>query len=150
MKAIKALVDLEISVVAPKGEEWDPSQAIPIFYIPVNDAEATVMEGVDANLESVTIPFKDFKAPYVFLVLNFDEDSPVMRRNRSYDGIAVSANTFLQDPKMWLDILNSFSLTSPVYAHAPTSHDPCHHNDIIQPVREITIHKDHGTRPKQA
>ena len=150
LKAVKALVDLEISIVAPKGQEWDPTQTIPIFYIPVNDTEATVMEGVDSNLERVTIPYQDFTAPYVFLLLNFDEESPVMDKHEGYDGVTVSANTFLQDPKaVWQDFLSSISLTSPAYAHSPENHDPCYHNDIIQPVKRITIHKDHEPGPNK-
>lgn len=149
MKTSEALVDLELSLVTPpNGEEWDASKAIPVFYIPVDDAKATVMEGVDANLNRVTIPLQNFVAPYVFLLLNFDEGSPLMGQ-REFDGISVSAETFLQDPYKWLDIFNSFSLSSPAYAHAPENHQPCYHDDIIQPVKEIIIHKDHEPGPNK-
>lgn len=103
-KASKALFELEIAVSNPSGKTWNPSQPIPVFFAPIDDESATVIEGIawqpnekipvfyvprddsdgaliegmDANGKtlSIIINTRDETVPYTLLYLNFDEDSP--------------------------------------------------------------------------
>lgn len=147
LKVSEALFDLELTLVTPPNQGWSPAQAIPVFYMPVNDEEASVMKGVDANLNTITFSLDSEETTFPFLLLNFDEDSPLL--NEKDKGIELP--TSLQGLGLWDSILNSFSLTSPAYAHYPpfqfsprgVPHHPCFHLDILQPVKEITIYNDH-------
>lgn len=143
LQASKALFDLELSLVT--SEEWDATEPIPVFYAPLDD-NAIVMVGMDTNLNPITFSITgDSKPQYSFLLLNFDEDLlPMYRQN----DIALAPP---QNSRSWWDIMYAFSLTSPAYAHFPpflsapvgVPHDPCYHEDIIQPVNMIIIYNDH-------
>ena len=143
LKASKALFDVVLTLMTPDGEGWDPSVPIPVFYVPVIDDDATVMEGVDANLNRVTIPLPFDKAPYPFLLVNFDESLPLL-----YEGTGTAPTLGLGG---WLNVnvwLASLSLTTPAYADGPSNH-PCYHENAIQPVKSITIYNahEHGSAP---
>ena len=110
LKASKALFDVVVTLMTPDGEGWDPSVPIPVFYVPVIDDDATVMEGVDANLNRVTIPLPFDKAPYPFLLVNFDESLPLL-----YEDTGTAPTLGLGG---WLNVnvwLASLSLTTPAY-----------------------------------
>ena len=140
LKVSEALFDLVLTLVTPPNQGWSPSQAIPVFYMPVNDDEASVMEGVDAKLNTITFSLDSEETAFPFLILNFDEDSPLLNDNDK----DIELPTSSQGLGIWNDILNSFSLTSPAYAHPdPYGHLPRYHTNVLQPVKEITIYNDH-------
>ena len=147
LKASKALFDLVLSVATPSGEGWNPSRAIPVFYMPLDDESVTtMMHGIDAGLNPITLPFPDPKIRYPFLLLNFDESSPML--DDMANAIPLSFVP-ARDLGIWDNIFSryraifpSFSLVSPAYGHDhPTIHGP--HYNKVQPIREITIYNDH-------
>ena len=150
-KASKALFDLEIAVANPHGETWDASQAIPVFFAPI---DGTSMEGIDTDLQPIVIPVEGDAAPYTVLVLNFDEDMLSL-----YDGVSATPVSRQEGLWTWRNILNSFSLVSSAYAHYPPSpfddpgdppHDPCYGEDIIAPVDRVVMYYDHEDWPNGA
>ena len=143
LKASKALLDLVVVLVTPDGQAWDPDQKIPVFYAPLNDDEGAVMEGVDAELKSVSYIIDGDKIPYPFLYLNFDEDSPMIRAGRESLSLKLyPENSWGGLWASWQKTLRSLSLTSPADAHAsPGYHGP--HYYLIQPVKTIRLYNDH-------
>ena len=137
LKASKALFDIVLTLVTPDGVTWDSSQKIPVFYMPIDDELATVMVGVDDSLNVITFPIPDDgKAPYSFVLLNFDESLPLL-----YEG---SNQATLLGLSEWFRIwISSLSLTSTAHADDPYIQDPCYHEDLLQPVRAITIYNTH-------
>ena len=136
LQVSEALFDLEITLVTPLGQTWNASQPIPVFYVPTDD-EASVIKGVDPDLNPITMSATISEAPYPFLALNFNEDSSLLY-----------ADPTLSEPtpqifNEWHGIMNFFNPVSPAYAHGPLPHNPYYHTDIIQPVKEITIYNDH-------
>ncbi len=77
LMASTALLDLVVTLALQPGDVWDPHETIPVFYVPISDDEGAVMEGVDANLKTVSFTINGDKIPYSFLFLNYDEDSPM-------------------------------------------------------------------------
>ena len=153
-KASKALFELEIAVSNPPGKTWDPSQPIPVFFAPIDDESATVIEGIDTNLQPISVPAGGDTAPYTCLVLNFDEDLPLL-----YEDVNVSSVPQHESLWTWQNILNFFSIVSPAYAHYPPSpfddpgdppHDPCYGEDIIAPVDRVVMYYDHEDWPMGA
>ena len=141
LQVSEALFDLEITLVTPPGQEWNPSQPIPIFYVPIDD-EASVITGVDPDLNPITTLSADSEeAPYPFLALNFNEDSPLLHWRT--EGLTSMHKTRSQGFGLWHEILNFFNPVSPAYAHVPLGHDQCFHSNLVQPVEEITIYNDH-------
>ncbi len=146
LKVSKALFDLVLTLVVPDGEGWDTTQKIPVFYMPLDDESVTtVMNGIDANLAPVTLSFPDPKISYPFLLVNFDESSPMIDGNANAIKVSMVPT---EDLGIWDSILSGFnrfsgfSLVSPVYAHTVSvSHGP--HYYLIQPVKEIKIYNDH-------
>lgn len=134
LQVAEAMFDLEITLVNPSGQTWNGSGAIPVFFIPVDDKAATVITGVDTNLDSIALD-KNFtfeELPYSFLSLNFDEDSPEPN---------LSSSNLGQDNVKIFSVWDFFVSTA--YAHHPSGHAGCHHNNTIQNVREITLYDDH-------
>lgn len=135
---------------------WNPAQPIPVFFAPIDDESATVIEGIDTNLQSISVPAGGDTAPYTCLVLNFDEDSPVLHeRSSASSGFSVPQRKSLWT---WRNIWNVFSV-SPAHAHYPifpfdddpgVPHDPCYSNKILQPVKKIAIYDDHEDWPMGA
>ncbi|MYD61941.1 MAG: hypothetical protein F4W91_12940 [Gemmatimonadetes bacterium] len=153
-KASKALFELEIAVSNPPGKTWNPAQPIPVFFAPIDDESATVIEGIDTNLQSISVPAGGDTAPYTCLVLNFDEDLPLFSKDVNVSSVPQHESLWT-----WQNILNSFSLTSPAYAHYPPSpfdddpedpHDPCYGEDIIAPVDRVVMYYDHEDWPMGA
>ena len=153
-KASKALFELEIAVSNPPGKTWDPAQSIPVFFAPIDDESATVIEGIDTNLQPISVPAGGDTAPYTCLVLNFDEDLPLL-----YEDVNVSSVPQHESLWTWQNILNFFSIVSPAYAHYPPSpfdavpeppHHPCYSEDILQPIKKIAIYDDHEDWPMGA
>ena len=78
LKCAIALLNLELSVVTPERVTWQPDEKIPVFYVPLDDSDGAIIEGMDANGKtlSIIINTRDETVPYTLLYLNFDEDSP--------------------------------------------------------------------------
>ena len=140
LKASKALFDLTLTVVAPSGKEWkDPSQTIPVFYMPMNDEQAKTMVGVNAKLEPVVYPFSSTDAPTAFLLLKFDEDSPMFDVGNE-SGLYYSP---ISQERGVMDYMFAFfSFTTPAFAHDDNPAHSLHHN-LIQPAKKIIIYNDH-------
>ena len=121
LKVSKALLDLEIRLVTTKDGSWEPSEKIPIFYTPLDDLQATVIVGVDANLKTVEIPIPEDKqtAPYAFLMINFDED--LLVDQMSAMSSALHPHPPHKPKSLWslFNLFDSFGFTSPAYAHLP-------------------------------
>ncbi len=159
-KASKALFELEIAVSNPPGKTWNPSQPIPVFFAPIDDESATVIEGIDTNLQSISVPVGGDTAPYTCLVLNFDEDLLEYYRSGSNGESASMLPVPSQKAQpFWDNIFKSISLTSPAYAHYPpypfdnppgSPHAPCYSENILQPVKKIAIYNDHEDWPMGA
>ena len=103
------------------------------------------MEGVDAQLKPISLTLQKGDAPYTFLFLNFDEDSPMIREGRS--NVSIS---FEQEPtpieSLWASIRNTFryaGLTTPANAHVEGSGVVHYcHTWLVAPVHAIMIHDD--------
>ena len=145
LKASKALLDVVMVVVTPPGKEWDGEAAIPVFSAPADDAPGNVMEGVDTQLKPISLTLQKGNAPYTFLFLNFDEDSPMIREGRS--NVSIS---FEEEPtpieNLWASIRNTFryaGLTTPANAHVQGSGVVHYcHSWLVAPVHAIMIHDD--------
>lgn len=138
LKVSEALFDLVLTLVVPPGMGWDDANAkIPVFYMPMDDKNATKMTGMDGNAKPVTYPFSKDDAPSAFLLLKFDESSS------KFDDGHVQGYSLLppQKPGMFSGFFNLF-LPSSAYAHSTNYfHGP--HVNLLQPVKEITIYNDH-------
>lgn len=138
LRVSKAMFDLSLTVVTPPGQGWNSSDdKIPVFYMPMDDATATTMSGKDADGNPITYPFSETAAPTAFLLLKFDESSPMF--NVGEEGYTYRLP---QDDGMFAWLFN-LSFTSPVEAHipGPTGHGP--HANKIQAVKKIVIYNDH-------
>ena len=107
LRVAEAMFDLEVTLVTPTGKEWDSDEAIPVFFIPIDD-EADLIEGVDSESNSVSLSADIDEAPYTLLSINFDEDAPLDESQAFYQGPVQPAHP--------LDRLWNFSLVSSVYA----------------------------------
>ncbi|MCY3737483.1 MAG: hypothetical protein OXG13_13830 [Gemmatimonadaceae bacterium] len=132
LKMTEALFDLEVTLVTPPGEEWDPSEEIAVHFVPI-DNEATSIEGLDADGSVISLSADATEASYAFLAINFDED-----------GLSSDSQTVYQTPLPARSIWN-FSLISAAYADYPDNHAGCYHENMLQPAKEITIYNDHET-----
>ena len=140
LKAVKALFELEIRLVTPEGDAWEESEKIPVFYTPLDDVKATVVEGVDMNLMPISFPVPKDKqtAPYSFLLINFDEDLLPVYKD-------IAARQVHKHESFWAKFINAIGLTPSAHAHFDakywddTDHDDCYHTNILQPVKRIHI-----------
>ncbi len=114
---------------------------IPIFYIPIDD-EASVLAGVDPDLNPITLPADLEEPPYPLLSLNFNEESPLLEQSTDRASTSMDSPQLFQDPDLWEKILN-FNIVSPAYANDFEGHPPCYHTNLIAPVDAITIENDH-------
>lgn len=121
LKATKALLDVVMVVVTPPGKEWNGEDIIPVFSASVDDDVGSILQGVDGDLKPTSLTQQRGDVPYTFLFLNFDEDSPQMRRNR----VSISFEEELTPiEQLWASLRNtlqSVSLTTPASAHVQGS-----------------------------
>ncbi len=140
LKASKALVDVVLTLVVPPGKEWNPDDMIPVFSAPLDDKPGNVMVGVDTELKSISLTLHKGDPPYTFLFLNFDEDSPMIRRDTSLSlGPVLSPVERLW--ASWQNALQSMSLTTPANAHVQGSGVVHYsHDTLVAPVNAIEIY----------
>ena len=139
LKASKALVDVVLTLVTPPGQEWDANDTIPVFSAPPDDNAGSVMEGVDAELNPISLTLHNGDPPYTFLFLNFDEDSPLIREDVSLS-LESERSPFERLWASWQNTLQSISLTTPANAHIQGSGVVHYsHNCFVAPVYSITI-----------
>ena len=142
-KASRGLFELEIAIATPAGERWNPANPIPVVFPPVSE-DTTVVEGVDVNLQPISLPAEGETPPRTCLVLNFDEDMFVPDNAISISSVPEHESLWAS----WQDIWNAISLVPSAYAHYPSNHHSCYHENIIQPVKAIVIYDDHESWAK--
>ena len=141
LKASKALVDVVLTLVTPPGKKWNADEMIPVFSAPLDDKPGSIMKGVDAKLNPISLTLKKGDPPYTFLFLNFDEDSPMIRDT------SLSLEQGLTPVERlwayWQNTFQSISLTTPAYAHVQGSGVVHYsHHSFVAPVHTITIYDD--------
>ena len=139
LKASKALVDVVLTLVTPPGQEWDANDTIPVFSAPLDDNAGSVMEGVDAELNPISLTLHDGDPPYTFLFLNFDEDSPMITEGRSLS-LEPELTPIESLWAYWQNTLQSISLTTPAYAHQNTGITHDSHSSLVAQAYRITIY----------
>lgn len=142
-KASRGLFELEIAIATPAGEKWNPANPIPVVFPPISE-DATVVEGVDVNLQPISLSAEGKTAPRTSLVLNFDEDMFVPDNAISISSVPEPESLWAS----WQDIWNAIRLVPSAYAHYPSNHHSCYHENIIQPVKAIVIYDDHESWAK--
>lgn len=145
LKASRALLDVVMVVVTPPGKYWDGEEAIPVFSAPADDAPGNVMEGVDGDLKPISLKLQRGDAPYTFLFLNFDEDSPMIREGRPRVSISFEQE-LTPIEQLWASVRKTWqgiSLTTPADAHIYGSGVVHYcHSWLVAPVHAIRIHDD--------
>ena len=129
LETAKAMFNLEIALVNPPGNAWDGKSAIPVVYVPTDQA-AAVGVGVNTELAFFTIDtdikIVDLSSP--LLSVNFDED-PLLTAHHATTVVPAGINTW--------------RLISSAWAHDPSVHPAEYHKKLLQPVKEITIYDNH-------
>ena len=143
LKASKALLDLMVSVASPDGGGWGASDKIPVFFVPANDDNGATMQGVDADLNTVSFVIDGKKLPYSFLYLNYDENSPMVHAGRQVTTLSLHPESPIKSLwASWQRTLKSISLVPSAEAHNSGGyHGP--HYDLVQPVQQIIIFDAH-------